>query len=192
MENAITKNSVALEELENTIKKNIGAFYEVGRALMEIRDRGLYKDVLGFETFEAYCKGRWDFSRRHAYRFIEAVEVIGHVSESDTKPPINLEQTRPLSKLEPAQQREAWQKAVETAPEGKVTAAHVSKVVKEITGETPKNKPELKPTIPEHAVYFATIAISQLERISDDDPTRQKALNMVVDWINKNRKGGNK
>lgn len=188
MENAITKNSVALEELENTIKKNIGAFYEVGRALMEIRDRGLYKDVLGFETFEAYCKGRWDFSRRHAYRFIEAVEVIGHVSESDTKPPINLEQTRPLSKLEPAQQREAWQKAVETAPEGKVTAAHVSKVVKEITGETPKNKPELKPTIPEHAVYFAQIAISQLERISDDDPTRQKALNMVVDWINKNRK----
>lgn len=188
MENAITKNSVALEELENTIKKNIGAFYEVGRALMEIRDRGLYKDVLGFETFEAYCKGRWDFSRRHAYRFIEAVEVIGHVSESDTKPPINLEQTRPLSKLEPAQQREAWQKAVETAPEGKVTAAHVSKVVKEITGETPKNKPELKPTIPEHAVYFAQIAISQLERISPDDPTRFKAIESVEKWIKKYRK----
>jgi len=35
-------------------------------------------------------------------------------------------QIRPLSKLEPAQQREAWQKAVATAPEGKVTAAHVS------------------------------------------------------------------
>ncbi len=90
------------------IQKNIGAFYEVGRALMEIRDRGLYKDVLGFDTFEAYCRGRWDFSRRHAYRFIEAVEVIGHVSESDTKPRINLEQTRPLSKLEPDQQRQAY------------------------------------------------------------------------------------
>ena len=44
-------------------------------------------------------------------------------------------QLRPLAKLESEQQRTAWQKAVETAPEGKVTAAHVSKVVKEITGE---------------------------------------------------------
>ena len=47
-------------------------------------------------------------------------------------------QIRPLARLEPEQQRTAWQKAVETAPEGKVTAAHVSKVVKEITGEHPK------------------------------------------------------
>jgi len=37
-------------------------------------------------------------------------------------------QLRPLTKLrnKPDQQREAWQKVVETAPEGKVTAAHVS------------------------------------------------------------------
>ena len=189
MENAITKNTVELEQLETVIKQNIGAFYEVGRALMEIRDKGLYRDVLGYDTFEAYCKHRWDFNRAHAYRLMDSVKVINNVSDSETKQPINLEQTRPLSKLEPAQQREAWQKAVATAPEGKVTAAHVSKVVKEITGEQPKHKPEPKPTIPEHAVYFATIAISQLERISDDDPTRDKALNMVENWIKQNRKG---
>lgn len=135
MELAIKKNSVELEQLENVIKKNIGAFYEVGRALMEIRDKGLYRDVLGFDTFEAYCKARWDFNRAHAYRLMDSVKVINNVSESETKKPVNLEQTRPLAKLEPDQQREAWQKAVETAPEGKVTAAHVSKVVKEVTGE---------------------------------------------------------
>lgn len=189
MENAIAKSTVELEQLENVIKQNIGAFYEVGRALMEIRDKGLYRDVLGFATFEAYCKARWDFNRAHAYRLIDSVRVINNVSESETKTPANLEQTRPLARLEPSQQREAWQKAVETAPEGKVTAAHVSKVVKEITGEQPKQKPEPKPTIPEHAVYFAQIAISQLERISDDDPTRGKALNMVENWIKQNRKG---
>ena len=188
MENAITKNTVELEQLETVIKQNIGAFYEVGRALMEIRDKGLYRDVLGYETFEAYCKSRWDFSRQRAYQLMESVTVKNNLST-----PVDIQiteyQIRPLSKLEPAQQREAWQKAVETAPEGKVTAAHVSKVVKEITGEQPKHKPEPKPTIPEHAVYFATIAISQLERISDDDPTRDKALNMVENWIKQNRKG---
>ena len=193
MENAIAKSTVELEQLENVIKQNIGAFYEVGRALMEIRDRGLYKDALGYDTFEAYCKDRWDFQRTYAYHLIASVKVVDTVSSlDDIQKPTNQLQTRPLEKLSSDQQRTAWQKAVETAPEGKVTAAHVSRVVKEITGEQPKHKPEPKPTIPEHAVYFATIAISQLERISDDDPTRQKALNMVVDWINKNRKGGNK
>lgn len=191
MENAITKNTVELEQLENVIKQNIGAFYEVGRALMEIRDKGLYRDVLGYETFEAYCKARWSFTRQTAYQFIDSARVIENVSDCLQRP-ANEYQTRPLARLEPDQQRKAWQKAVDTAPDGKVTAAHVSKVVKEITGEQQKNKPEPKPTIPEHAVYFAQIAISQLERISDDDPTRQKALNMVVDWINKNRKGENK
>ena len=42
-------------------------------------------------------------------------------------------QLRPLAKLEPEQQREAWTKAIETAPEGKMTAAHVQKVVREMT-----------------------------------------------------------
>jgi hypothetical protein len=189
MENAITKNTAELEQLENVIKQNIGAFYEVGRALMEIRDKGLYKDVLGYDTFEQYCKERWDFARRTAYQFIDSVKVVENVRNC-AQTPVNESQTRPLARLEPDKQREAWQKAVETAPEGKVTAAHVSKVVKEMTEQEPP-KPYIlnKPTIPEHAVYFAQIAISQLSRISRDDPTRDKALNMVTDWINKFRKG---
>jgi hypothetical protein len=135
MENAIARNTTELEQLEGVIQKNIGAFYEVGRALMEIRDKGLYRDVLGYDTFEAYCKGRWDLSRPRAYQLIDAVEVKNNLS---TTVDIPERQIRPLAKLQPEQQRTAWQKAVETAPEGKVTAAHVSKVVKELTGEQPK------------------------------------------------------
>ena len=38
---------------------------------------------------------------------------------------------RPLTKIkDPEEQREVYQKAVETAPEGKVTAKHVERVVK--------------------------------------------------------------
>lgn len=135
MENAIARNTTELEQLEGVIQKNIGAFYEVGRALMEIRDKGLYRDVLGYDTFETYCKQRWDLSRPRAYQLIEAVTVKENLS---TTVDIPERQIRPLAKLQPEQQRTAWQKAVETAPEGKVTAAHVSKVVKELTGEQPK------------------------------------------------------
>ena len=98
---------------------------------MEIRDSGLYRDVLGFQTFEEYCKAKWDFSRQHAYRFIDSVKVVLNVTDRLQSVPVNLEQTRPLARLEPDQQCEAWQQAVATAPEGKVTAAHVYKIVAE-------------------------------------------------------------
>ena len=103
--------------------QTIAANPEKVQALIEIRDRGYYRDVLGYETFEAYCKDRWDFSRQHAYRFIDSAKVVLNVTDRLQNTPANLEQTRPLAKLEPDQQREAWVKAVETAPEGKVTAA---------------------------------------------------------------------
>lgn len=140
MQPVITKNKLDLERLETVIKTNIGAFYDVGRALMEIRDKGLYRDVLGYETFEAYCKARWDFSRQRAYQFIDSATVKENVSTIVDIAPVTESQTRPLARLEPDQQREAWAKAVETAPEGKITAAHVSKVVNQITGEIAQKK----------------------------------------------------
>lgn len=139
MELAITKNSAELEQLEGVIERGLSTFYEVGRALMRIRDEQLYEKVRGIATFESYCSERWGMSRMHAHRLIDSCMVVDNVTDRLQKhPAINLEQTRPLARLEPAQQREAWQKAVDTAPDGKVTAAHVSKVVKELTGETPK------------------------------------------------------
>jgi len=35
-----------------------------------------------------------------------------------------------------------------------------------------------------NAIYIADIAISQLERITADDPKREKAFKKVIDWIN--------
>lgn len=139
MENAIARNTTELEQLEGVIERGLSTFYEVGRALMRIRDEQLYEKVRGIATFEKYCMVRWGFARATAYQFIDSVKVIDNVRNcGQNNLPINESQTRPLARLEPDQQREAWQKAVETAPEGKVTAAHVSKVVKEITGEQPK------------------------------------------------------
>ncbi len=73
-------------------------------------------------------------TRDYAYKQIAASQVrqiVYHGIQS----PTNERQARPLTKLDtPEQQREAWQKAVETAPEGRVTAHHVEKVVREMEG----------------------------------------------------------
>jgi len=191
MENAIVRNTTDLERLEGIITRNLQSFYEVGRALMEIRDRGLYRDVLGYETFEVYCKERWDFARRTAYQYIEAVKTIDNVrhgAQSEVLP-ANERQIRPLVSLPADKQREAWQQAVDTAPDGKVTAAHVYKIVKGMTNTEPPPDYPSKPEEPSDAMYFAGIAISQLERIHPKDPNRLEALTKVERWI-QNHKGG--
>ena len=136
MELAITKNTQRLKELENVITRNLQSFYEVGRALMEIRDNELYKikNGGGYGTFEAYCQDTWNLSRPRAYQLIESAKVKNNLSTVVDIPKTE-SQTRPLSKLQPQQQKEAWQKAVDTAPEGKITASHVEKIVNEVTGE---------------------------------------------------------
>lgn len=140
MELAITRDTKDLERLEGVIHRNIQSFYEVGKALMEIRDRELYRLKNGgnYRTFEQYCREVWSIERRRAYQFIDSAKVIGNVNQGTQNViPSSERQTRPLSKLDPEQQREAWQEAVETAPEGKVTAAHVEKVVNQKMNNEP-------------------------------------------------------
>jgi hypothetical protein len=190
MELAITRDKKRLEELEGVIQRNLQSFYEVGRALMEIRDRELYKVKNGgaYGTFEAYCRGAWDFNRAHAYRLMDSAKVIETLSPVGDISPVNERQLRPLTRLndDPEKQRVAWQRAVETAPEGKVTAAHVQKVVREMV--EPERK-EPKPKQQEIKVQFtnammiAGFVISHLERIMDSDPERDNALSRVADWI---------
>ncbi len=55
-----------------------------------------------------------------------------------------------MGKLTPPQQQEAWKKTVETAPEGKVTAKHVEKIVDEMEGMTEQTR-EIIESEKEHA-----------------------------------------
>ncbi len=121
MELAITKNKSRLEELEGVINRNLQSFYEVGRALMEIRDNELYKlkNGGGYGTFEAYCQDTWNFSRSHAYRFIDSVKVIENLSPTGDKPVtrISLKNTSHLPVLNRnSNAKEVWQKAVDNRP----------------------------------------------------------------------------
>jgi hypothetical protein len=167
-----------LTELEATIEKNLTAFYEVGFALMQIRDNRLYREKHG--TFEEYCKSKWGLERRRAYQLIDGYKVSENVNNCSQKP-TNEAQTRPLTRIkDPEEQREIYQKAVETAPEGKVTAKHIEETVREYKHTETYEVSD--------AMAFATIAISQLERIRQDDPKRQDALDKVARWIEKHRR----
>jgi len=97
------------EVLESVIDAGMQTFVHVGNALLEIRNSRLYR--LEYDTFEDYCRERWGFKRSYAYELIDAADTMANLSGiPDT--PKSVSQLRPLTILEPEQQREAWQRAV--------------------------------------------------------------------------------
>ncbi len=115
-----------LTHLENLIARNQCHFHKIGKALKEIKDSRLYKLVL-FETFEAYTKARWDMGKSHAYRLIQAYQVVNNLSPIGDILPENEYQVRPLVKLEPFEQRKAWKTFLNTGME--ITAPNIKKFI---------------------------------------------------------------
>ena len=73
MTTIVTKTLRTLAECENVIERGLATFVEVGQALMEIRNRRLYREQ--YETFEDYCRERWGWSKTHVNRQIDAAQV---------------------------------------------------------------------------------------------------------------------
>jgi hypothetical protein len=70
---AITARKQRLRTLEKEIRSGMEEFYYTGVKLKEIRDDELYKED-GFETWEAYCRERWEWSRDRVGQLIAASE----------------------------------------------------------------------------------------------------------------------
>ncbi|MBD2255313.1 hypothetical protein [Nostoc parmelioides] len=124
------------------------AFFEAGKALRELRDRRLYRST--HRTFEEYCRDRFAHSRQQSNYLIAAAEVYENLTTIGCQNLVNEDlttnrtqvlptterQVRPLTKLEPQEQEQAWQQAVEEAG-GKVPSARiVTDVVQRIMERT--------------------------------------------------------
>ena len=126
---------------------------DAGAALRAIRDGKLYREQ--YASFGDYLSEKWGVTLKRAYQQIAAVAVIENIAGDSAKadfstsvdklappqPPValptNEAQTRPLSPLEPAEQREAWREAVASAPkdaagQAKVTGPAVKKAAERV------------------------------------------------------------
>ena len=92
-----------------------------------------------------------------------------------------------MAKLDSAERQAAWDKVVETAPNGKVTAKHVEQVVSKRVSDSAAKRVERKEYPPCRAKQFADLAIGQLEQIKPDDVERLQAFDQVEEWIKARR-----
>ena len=118
----------SLPDLETIIESNRTQFYQIGKALKQIRDEQLYRQLL-FDTFESYVKDRWDMARSHAYRLIEASKVIDNLSPiGDGILPKNESQARALAQLKTTDQRNIWREFIESGTA--LSASNIRKFIK--------------------------------------------------------------
>ncbi|MGF1988836.1 MAG: hypothetical protein RMY62_013340 [Nostoc sp. ZfuVER08] len=141
------------------------AFYEAGKALMELRDRRLYRST--HKTFEEYCRDRFGYSRDAAYLKISATTVYENIQKylptngRQIPLPTSERQVRSLAKaeLEPPQQAHVWEQAVQEAgnkiPSGRIVKDVVDRIREgtkvpnpyregEICVLLPKDNPDLR------------------------------------------------
>lgn len=138
----LTPELLALMECEKVIEQGLATFVDVGYALARVRDEGLY-GAKGFETFERYCRERWDMSRPRAYQMIDAARVVDLVSTVvDTEPPKSERVVRELAPLrdDPERMRAVWSEANERATNGHGPTAEL---VRELVHVSPISKPDV-------------------------------------------------
>ncbi|MGI8656370.1 MAG: hypothetical protein ACR2LC_14280 [Pyrinomonadaceae bacterium] len=160
---------------ETTVKAGLQTFYEVGSALLAIREGKLYRQ--DFATFEDYCHKRWGFVASRARQLIGAAEVVANLESVTDVTLSNEAQARVIAPLMPESQQAVWRFAVYTAPvvngNPVISTPHIKKALHTVElleqygwkGDLQPDRallidPELRALLPLHEPYIW----EQLER----------------------------
>jgi hypothetical protein len=103
-------------------------------------------------------------SERHVFRLLEAAQIEKTITDQlVSSKPVPESQLRELTGLEPEKQREVYKKAVETAPNGKVTARSIREIAKGIP---------FAPWLASHARGYISEVSTRVSYLSTGDARR--------------------
>jgi hypothetical protein len=167
-----------LNGLEHIIKKGLKAFIQVADALLEIRDKRLYRKQ--YKSFEEYCQRKWDFTSRQANRLIGAGEVVDNlkrdqlVSPEPIAMPENEAQARPLTELTPPEQIEAARIVAAKSP--KPTAKQFKEAAQEVKGNAEKKAPKAAKSNSKDNLEALIEVIDQVQTMVREDKPKQDII----------------
>jgi len=138
----LTARPMIYQEAKECVGKINANMTNIRGLVLELYERKGW-EALGYASWRECVTAEFQQNERYLYRQLEAAQTAKQICPIGQKDLIPESQLRPLTKLRdnPEAQKEAWQQAVDTAPDGKVTAAHVYKIVKGMTGKE-KTEPE--------------------------------------------------
>ena len=165
-------------------------FLDAGLALKVIRDEKLY-EAAGYESFEAYCLKKWNYSLNYANRLIAAFNcnqvLKKELAATGEILPSNEFQYRALAGLKESLWAKTWKEVLKLAAGKPVTGEMVEAVVNKLNGsdsETKKTKgkktaAETKnPPEAQKLVKIGNLVSKALE--SKDEFTKEKLLELLT------------
>jgi hypothetical protein len=91
-----------------------------------------------FDSFEAYCREKWQYGRDYVDRMISAAQLFTYLlTNCQHRKPDHESQLRPLIGLSPAEALSVWDRVVEKAGDHKITARSVKAAVVELGFKPP-------------------------------------------------------
>jgi hypothetical protein len=154
LDNETTPTSDDVELLVNTTESQALAFLPLGEMMTTNEARGCIDTInhyldsahaalldlyeregwraLGYDSWRACVVAEFGYSESHLYRLLDAARIERNICANGGDVASVPERTlRPLAKLPPERQPEAYQEALDTAPDGRLTAAHMERVVQD-------------------------------------------------------------
>jgi hypothetical protein len=171
-----------LQYHEQRIQRGMDSFLDFADALIKIRDGKLYREK--YDTFERYCRERWDFTDRRAQQLMAASEAVAMLPE-ETRTIVRHEGiAREVARVTPAKREEVVREAAARAEaeDRKPTARDVKEVSAEKTFTIDKPARSKPYSMPSRGLFIARGAIEQLKTILATDGERAEALRLVRDW----------
>jgi hypothetical protein len=166
-------------QLESIIATNHKSFYAIGKALKQIRDQRLYRQLY-FDTFEDYTNNRWDMRKSHAYRLIDACQVIENLSPIGEKLPRNEAQARPLSKLDAFNQRKLWRQFLKSGLA--LNARNIAKFVSAYMAEDKDREQARRIEIISPEYKQAVMAMLYQIRVAQNDRWQSTSQQAALYW----------
>lgn len=168
-----------LQALERRIEKGLKTFVEVGLALLEIRDKQLFR--LSHTSFEAYCRDRWSMDRQRAYQLMGAAEVAQILPPDSVANESQARELVPVMNADPALVPKVWDAVV--ASNEPVTAQVIREAVRKVTGDVVDSNGRAQPAAP----ITATVKlVAMIEKVTADvevwkgtHPTRAERKKVV-------------
>lgn len=173
-----TEEEADFARCRGVIAKGSEAFLAVGDALVEIKEKRLYRAQYG--SFTAFLSVELGMSRRRAYDAIAVTEVNRQVSQDGTPAPANDAVSRELAPLrsEPKEMQEAWSETVAEHGE-KPTAQQTRAVVARRRKARPPSRARrgLRRADATDRAIFESVCAQKGE-----DAARERAREMGCEW----------
>lgn len=164
-----------LEQHEETIRKGMATFMNVGTALKEIREKRLYR--AHYSSFEEYCESRWQFKRAYGARVIQAAKVVRRLREEGrfNRYPANEFQARALIGLSDKELLDVWERLETESLDTPLTGEKIKERVKRYRIGNGAERTDRKPKKPSYE-FAAPETLREAEKRFRDIEGKLKAL----------------